>query len=134
LGLNNPTKALATADRCLALNSNGECYYTRGLALVMLGRVDDGLASFQDAKRFLVAEIAMVDIAVRSARTELDRERWALKRDLRRTQLKSVEGMLASAKQARDQPAQKALAAARLRFLRINYCSRTITSWATARR
>jgi tetratricopeptide (TPR) repeat protein len=67
LMLKNPAKALSTADRCLALNSNGECYSTRGLALVALGRFDEGLASIQEAKRSLIAEIAVVDIAMRRA-------------------------------------------------------------------
>ena len=108
LMLQNPAKALSTADRCLALNSNGNCYTTRGLALIKLARFDEGLASIQEAKRSLIAEIAVVDIAVRGATTEFDRDRWALKRDVRRQMLQHVEYILANIKRPRDQPAQKA--------------------------
>ena len=50
----------------------------------------------------------MVDIAVRSARTELDRDVWVHKRDLRPEQPEGREYILANAKRPGDQLAQTA--------------------------
>ncbi len=93
--LSEAKQAIATADRCLRIESLADCHLAKGRALILLRRTDEARKSLRTTKRLAGVEILRASSKVKEAASELDRELWNADREKYRAYTRAADWALA---------------------------------------